>query len=63
MRRVHCEHCRTEADLTEYGTLPAGWVTLALAGPPYLPPIDLCGILCARLKLAVLDALRSEGVA
>ena len=52
MRPVRCEHCHREAELTVYGTLPIGWVTITVAGPPYVPPIDLCGAPCAVLQLA-----------
>lgn len=50
-RRVVCNQCGTEVELNEYGLAPAGWLSVHVVGPPYVPPLDLCGVPCAIVKL------------
>jgi hypothetical protein len=50
-RRAVCNQCGVEVELNEYGLTPAGWLAISVAGPPYVAPVDLCGVPCAILKL------------
>jgi hypothetical protein len=52
-RRAVCNQCGVEVELNEYGLTPAGWLTLAISGPPYVPPVDLCGVSCAIATLTL----------
>lgn len=60
MRVVKCDHCDQEAELTEYGIPPPGWVQIIGMGAMPSPPPDLCSERCAEAWLGARARAKAE---
>lgn len=50
-RIIRCDHCAREAEPSEFGLPPTGWITLTKQAPTFTKPVEVCSDACAVAHL------------